>query len=396
MTQQTDCCIVGGGPGGATLALLLARKGISVTLLEAQKNFERDFRGDSLHSVVMELMDELGLSERLLQLKHTKLDSITIKDSKGFNTVTNFKHLNTQYPYITLIPNQQFIEFIIDEAKRYPNFQLVMGAKVQKLIEEDGIIRGVAYYEQDGWQEVRAKLTVGADGRSSRIRSLANFEPIKASTPVDVVWFRLPRRADEPQGVLLRTGEGGIIGMADRSEYWQISYIIPKGSYPKLRSLGIKAMQDSVVKLVPELADRIELLQDWNQFALLSVEASRLERWFRPGLLLIGDAAHVMSPFGGVGISYAIQDAIAAANVLSKPLQAGQVNIQQLAAVQRQRDLPTRLIQKYQALVQNQLLTAANDRKPSQLPRLISRLPILRDLPAKLIAFGLWPARLQN
>lgn len=396
MTQQTDCCIVGGGPAGATLALLLARKGISVTLLEGQKNFERDFRGDSLHSVVMELMDELGLSERLLELKHTKLDSITIQDSNGFNTVTNFKHLNTQYPYITLIPNQQFIEFIIDEAKRYPNFQLVMGAKVQKLIEEDGIIRGVAYYEEDSWQEVRAKLTVGADGRSSRVRSLANFEPIKISTPVDVVWFRLPRRVDEPEGVLLRTGEGGIIGMADRSEYWQISYIIPKGSYPKLRSLGLKAIQDSITKLVPELADRIELLQNWNQFALLSVEASRLERWFRPGLLLIGDAAHVMSPFGGVGISYAIQDAIAAANVLIKPLQVGEVNVQQLAAVQRQRDLPTRLIQKYQALVQNQLLTAANVSKPSPLPRLISRLPILRDLPAKLIAFGLWPARLQN
>ncbi|RCJ19192.1 monooxygenase [Nostoc sp. ATCC 43529] len=396
MTQQTDCCIVGGGPAGATLALLLARKGISVTLLEGQKNFERDFRGDSLHSVVMELMDELGLSERLLQLKHTKLDSITIQDSNGFNTVTNFKYLNTQYPYITLIPNQQFIEFIIDEAKRYPNFHLVMGAKVQKLIEEDGIIRGVAYYEEDSWQEVRAKLTVGADGRSSRVRSLANFEPIKISTPVDVVWFRLPRRVDEPEGVLLRTGEGGIIGMADRSEYWQISYIIPKGSYSKLRSLGLKAIQDSVTKLVPELADRIELLQNWNQFALLSVEASRLERWFRPGLLLIGDAAHVMSPFGGVGISYAIQDAIAAANVLIKPLQVGEVNVQQLAAVQRQRDLPTRLIQKYQALVQNQLLTATNVSKPSQLPRLISRLPILRDLPAKLIAFGLWPARLQN
>lgn len=396
LNQHTDCCIVGSGPAGAVLALLLARQGVSVTLLEGQKDFDRDFRGDSLHAVVMELMEELGLADRLLQLKHTKLSSISIQGNTKSSAVADFSRLKSRYPYITLIPNQYFIEFITNEAKRYPNFKLVMGAKVQKLIEEDGQICGVGYHGADGWEEVRATLTIGADGRSSRTRSLAGLKPIKTSPPSDLLWFRLPRHADEAEGVVLRIGDGSILGMADRSDHWQISYIIPKGSYPQMRNEGIESLQKAITKLVPELSDRVCLLKDWSECTLLSVEASRVPQWYQPGLLLIGDAAHVMSPFGGVGISYAVQDAIAAANVLSAPLKTGQLKLQHLAKVQRLRDLPTRLIQGYQVLVQKQLFAAARASEPSPVANLIAQIPILRDLPSQLIAFGLWPARLKN
>ncbi|PLZ96962.1 monooxygenase [Fischerella thermalis CCMEE 5268] len=394
--QNTNCCIVGGGPAGAVLALMLARQDISVILLEAHKDFDRDFRGDTIHPSVMEIMEELGLAEKLLQLPHAKMRQIRIRTPEASVTLADFSHLKTHYPYITMLPQARFLEFITTEAQKYPNFQLVMGANVQELIEEDGVVRGVRYRGHGGWHEVRAILTVGADGRHSRLRQLAGFESIQTSPPMDVLWFRLPKQPGDYEGGMGRIGRGHIVAMLDRGDQWQIAYVIPKGEYQEIRASGMEALRKSIVEVVPELQDRIQHLQDWSQIAFLSVESSRLVRWYRPGLLLIGDAAHVMSPVGGVGINYAIQDAVVAANVLSQPLKQGHVELHELAKVQRQRELPTRIIQAFQSFIQQQIFARVlNSNQLLQLPGWL-RLPWLRDLPARLVAYGVFPAHVKT
>jgi 2-polyprenyl-6-methoxyphenol hydroxylase-like FAD-dependent oxidoreductase len=313
--------------------------------------------------------------------------------------------LDTKYPYITMMPQTSFLEFVTGEAQRYPNFRLVMGARVRDLVEEDGVVRGVRYEAEDGLHEVRAVLTIGADGRGSRVRRLAGFELVKTSPPMDVLWFKLPREKDDPEGIVGRIGRGHIAIMLDREDYWQAGYVIPKGTYPELRREGIEALHRGFAELIPEFADRIEHLKDWQQASLLSVESSRCPRWYRPGLLLIGDAAHVMSPVGGVGINYAIQDAVVAANVLSGPLGESQarlvdLEVRHLAAVQRRRELPTRLIQRAQALIQQQVLARALSSKelfaPPPLLRLLLRIPLVRTIPSRIVGFGFWPVRVKE
>jgi 2-polyprenyl-6-methoxyphenol hydroxylase-like FAD-dependent oxidoreductase len=396
--QQTTCCIVGGGPAGVLLALLLARQGIGVMLLEAHKDFDRDFRGDTIHPSVMEIMEELGLAERLLQLPHSKMRKLTIQannqQSAAFSA--DFSRLKTRYPYIMVLPQVKFLEFITEEAKKYPNFQLVLGANVQELIEEDGEIRGVRYRGHGGWHEIRSQLTVGADGRHSKLRQLVGFEAIETSPPMDVLWFRLPRKSDEAEGLNGRIGKGHIVAMLDRSDTWQIAYVIPKGGYQKLRAEGLAALRESIVEVVPELSDRVAQLKDWSQIAFLSVESTRLKRWYRPGLLLIGDAAHVMSPVGGVGINYAIQDAVVAANILSEPLKKGHLHLWDLAQVQRQRELPTRIIQAFQSLMQQQILVRAMNSDGQFKPPFFLSLPILRDIIPRLIGLGVWSAHVKS
>jgi 2-polyprenyl-6-methoxyphenol hydroxylase-like FAD-dependent oxidoreductase len=401
--EQTSCCIVGGGPGGAMLALLLARRGVSVTLLEMHKDFDREFRGDTIHPSTLEILDHLGLAEKLHEIPHTKMTGPTIKFANGPFRPFDLGRLKTRFPYILMVPQVRFLEFITREAAKYPPFKLVMHANAQKLVEENGVVRGVRYGALDGLHEVRATLTVGADGRFSQIRRLAGFEPIKTAPPMDVLWFQLPKLPGESEitgGAFGGIGHGRMLIMLERTGYWQSGLVFPKGQYQELRAKGVEAVRESIAQIEPRFARNAESLTDWQQLTLLSVESSRCPLWHKPGLLLIGDAAHVMSPVGGVGINYAIQDAVVAANVLTKPLLSGKVSESELAEVQRQREWPTRVIQSIQSFMQRNLIASALLAQqainvPWQL-RLFVRIPILRDIPARMIAFGIRRVRLSE
>lgn len=394
-STQTTCCIVGAGPAGAVLALILARQDIPVMLLEAHMDFDRDFRGDTIHPAVLTILDELGLADRLLQIRHTEIHSVTAQTPAGTLSLGNFALLKTKYPFIAMIPQTHFLQFITAEAARYPSFQLVMGAQVDTLLEDhNGHIKGVRYRGTEGYCEVHAPLTVATDGRFSRIRKLAGFEPIKTSPPMDVLWFRLTHKPNDPiDQPLGRFIEGHILITLDRYDYWQLGLVIPKGSYQQVHSAGLEQFRRSIAEVAPLFADRVTELQEWKQVSVLSVEASRIPRWYRPGLLLLGDAAHVMSPIGGVGINYAIQDAVAAANVLAGKLKYGIVQVRDLAKVQRQRELPTRAIQAFQQLLQRQVLAPAlNTQRISSPPpvlRLLLHIPFINAIPRRLIALGL-------
>ncbi len=386
--EQTTCCIVGAGPAGAMLALLLARQGIPVVLLEEHMNFDRDFRGDTVHPSIMQIMDEIGLADRLLALPHSNIYNISVQTANGSLELADFRRLKTRFPYIAMIPQARFLEFITNEAKRYPTFRLVLGARVEKLIKEDGYIHGVQYRGQDGWHEIRATLTVAADGRFSRVRRLAGFEPRQTAQSMDVLWFRLPVKPGDNTASGGRIGNGHVLVLLNRDDYWQVAYVIVKGGYQKLHKAGLPAFRQELAAVLPEWADRLETLKEWKQISVLSVESSRLSRWYCPGLLLIGDAAHVMSPIGGVGINYAIQDAVVAANVLTQPLTSGRLRISDLAAVQRQREWPTRVIQAFQNTMQKQIFAnvLASNKSISISP--VLRPPVIRNLPARFIAFG--------
>jgi 2-polyprenyl-6-methoxyphenol hydroxylase-like FAD-dependent oxidoreductase len=292
-SQQTSCCIVGGGPGGMILALLLARQGVRVTLLEAHKDFDREFRGDTIHPSILEILDEIGLAEPLHQLRHVKIYGPTIRTANTPFTPIDFRRLKTRFPYIMLIPQTKFLEFLAAKAKKYPEFSLRMVANVETLIEEEGEVRGVRYLGTDGWHEVRALLTVGADGRFSKVRRLAGFEPIKSSPPMDILWFRLPHlpgddSGEDPGRVRGGLGRGRLLGVIDRFDYWQVAYIFPKGGYQELRAAGLESLRRSILEIDPRLARHVGLLTEWHQLSLLSVEASCCRKWFKPGLLLIG------------------------------------------------------------------------------------------------------------
>ena len=395
---ETTCCIVGGGPAGMVLAYLLARRGIDVTLLEMHGDFDRDFRGDTLHPSVLAVMDEVGLADKLLQLPHTELSEFAVQTQTGRVTVANFHSLDTKFPFIAFMPQAQFLDFLAKQATTLPAFHLVLGALVEELVEADGVVQGVRYRTREGLREVRALLTVGADGRFSRVRKLSGLgeTAVKMSQPLDVLWLRLPRHPEEARGVMARFGKGHVLIELDRGREWQIAMVIRKGSFAELRAAGLQALRDVLVEAAPELVDRVGTLQDWKQVALLTVQADRLTQWYKPGLLLIGDAAHVMSPAGGNGINYAIMDAVAAANLLVKPLQNGQVRPADLAQVQKRRAHPVQWIQTLVNVGQDRLLARALDPNQSlQLPG-IARVPLFGRAAARVLAFGFRPEHVND
>ena len=385
------------------LALLLARQGVSTALLEAKEDFDRAFRGDSVHPSTLEMLHDLGLAEPLLARDHATLSRMTLQsvDTPAATVLADFTRLRSRFPFIATIPQVEFLDFIVAEAKKHHGFDLRMGVRVHDLIIEDDVVRGVRCRDRDRECELRTSLTVAADGRGSRLGKLAGFEPKKNAAAMDVMWLVLPRGADEHAIDLtgFRIGRGRLVVVLARADQWQLGYVILKEDSQSIREEGLDAFRSEVAALVPELADRVDTIRDWSDIHFLSVESSRIPTWHRAGLLAIGDAAHVMSPIAGVGVNYAVQDAVAAANLLTEPLLAGRLTDERLVAVQRRRELPTRFIQGFQSIVQRQLVARALDDKPFRLPlptRIIPALTLLRNLPARLVGWGIRPDRVRR
>ena len=397
---RTTCCIAGCGPAGAVLGYLLARAGIDLVVLEKHADFLRDFRGDTIHPSTLEVLDQLGLAERFLKLPHSEVSTIVGRTAAGQSVTFSLSRLATKYPFIALVPQWDFLEFLVREAGRFPTFHLMRNAEVLGLIELDGVIRGVRYRDQHGEHELGAILTVAADGRGSVTRQAARLPLMDTSAPMDVLWFRITRRPDEAVAIAGRLGAGRVLVMIDRGEYWQIAYVIAKGTAEKVRAAGLEAFRREVSSVAPEIADRVGEIRDWEQVKLLTVRADRLKRWHRPGFIAIGDAAHAMSPIGGLGINVAIQDAVTAANCLWRPLSEGRIDAAELERVQGEREFPVRVLQAFQAFVQDRFLKPTLDRtRPPTIPlaaQVLARVPFLRDLPARLVGLGIRRPRVQS
>jgi 2-polyprenyl-6-methoxyphenol hydroxylase-like FAD-dependent oxidoreductase len=394
-TITTTCCIAGGGPAGMMLGFLLARAGVNVVVLEKHADFFRDFRGDTIHPSTLELMYELGLLDEFLKLPHQKIERISVQIGDQHLTMIDLTHLPTHCRYVALMPQWDFLNFLAAQGRRYKTFDLRMRAEATDLIEEAGRVVGLVAQTPDGPLTIRADLTVGADGRHSTVREKAELKGDDYGAPMDVLWFRLARKTTDPVDTFGHIEAGVMMITLDRGDYWQCAYVIPKGGIERVKAAGLDASRQRVTAMSSFLADRVGELKSWDDVKLLSVAVDRLRQWWRPGLICIGDAAHAMSPVGGVGVNLAVQDAVAAANRLAAPLKARAVSDDDLRAIEARRTLPVRLTQRIQLAMQNRIigraLASTQRPKPPLMFKLFDVFPVLRRIPARLLGIGIRP-----
>jgi 2-polyprenyl-6-methoxyphenol hydroxylase-like FAD-dependent oxidoreductase len=398
--METCCCIVGGGPAGIMLGLLLARAGVDVVVLEKHADFLRDFRGDTIHPSTLEVMHELGLLEEFLKRPHQELKQLKGWIGEFEITLADFSRLPTRCKFLAFMPQWDFLNFLTEKARKYPAFHLRMQAQVTGLLLEQGRVCGVRAKTPEGPLEVRADLVIGADGRHSVVRELTGLKGKEFGAPMDVVWLRFSRRPEDPAQPLGRFDRGRALVMINRGDYWQCGYVIFKGTFEDIQKRGIETLRENIAEIAPFLRDRVGELRDWNDAKLLTVLVDRLLQWYRPGLLCIGDAAHAMSPVGGVGINLAIQDAVATANILAAPLKEGTISLADLRKVQRRRRFPTAVTQRMQLFIQDNVITAAlSGTRITSLPlalRLVRRWPFLQRIPARWVGIGVRPEHVQT
>jgi 2-polyprenyl-6-methoxyphenol hydroxylase-like FAD-dependent oxidoreductase len=395
-TQQirTTCCIVGGGPAGMMLGLLLARADVEVIVLEKHGDFLRDFRGDTIHPSTLELMHELGMLDEFLRLPHQEMRRVKIKFDDEEIAGPDFSHLPTRCKFIALMPQWDFLNFLTARAKRYPTFRLLMNAEATDLIEEGGRVVGVRSKTEQGGLDAFADLVVAADGRSSIVRERAGMEVEDFGVPIDVLWFRVAKTAADAEPALGRIRNGKMLVTIDRGDYYQCGSIIRKGAFEEIKRRGLEAFREEIVGVAPFLLDSIGEIDDWGKVKLLTVQVNRLRQWYRPGLLFIGDAAHAMSPAGGVGINLAIQDAVAAANLLADKLRQGNCETVDLRRVQQRREWPARMTQNIQVFIHRQMFGSRSDPEralsiPWPARALLWLLtPVLRRVAARVVGIG--------
>ncbi len=398
-TYETTCCVVGGGPAGMMLGYLLAREGVAVTVLEKHNDFFRDFRGDTVHPSTLELMYELGILEDFLKVPHQKLETVGGVYGDYPFRVGDFRYVPTHCKFVALMPQWDFLDFLAAKAKQFPAFSLRMQYQAVDLMRAGGKITGVMAQTANGPVQVRADLVVGCDGRHSTTRQAAHLEVQEFGVPIDVLWFRIPRTTNDPEQLFGNINYGRALILIPRSDYFQAGLIIPKGSFEEVRRQGLEPFRSLLRRIAPHLGDRVDELRDWDQIKLLTVQINRLRQWHRPGLLCIGDAAHAMSPAGGVGINLAIQDAVATANLLADPLRAGRVTEAMLAQVQQRREFPTRLTQFVQVNAHKLLKTVFANPGPARAPwqfKAVVHLPGLRHVTARLVGVGVRPEHIRG